>query len=256
MTIVNDSNAIHPMHLHGHHMLVLSRNGVPDRGSPWWSDTLQVDPGVRYVVAFRADNPGVWMDHCHNLGHAAAGLTMHVMYAGVYDAVRRRRAGAQHAGVGSPSAHDFRPFDQLGRGLPGVRSRAMGWISSFGATVVAALALIGTSAASDPPQVTVIGDSVLTAVEWNNTPLSLLEQGLDVQLDIGVCRTLEGSAVRTKAATSRRCWTSSTDSARNSGRPCSSRWVTTIRRTSSRSVSRIRSTRCWPPASSTSSGST
>ena len=83
VTIINDSNAIHPMHLHGHHMLVLSRNGVPDRGSPWWSDTLQVDPGVRYVVAFRADNPGVWMDHCHNLGHAAAGLTMHVMYAGV-----------------------------------------------------------------------------------------------------------------------------------------------------------------------------
>ena len=69
---------------------------------------------------------------------------------------------------------------------------AMVWISSFAATVLAALALIGTSAASDPPHVTVIGDSVLTAVEWNSTPLSLLEQGLDVQLEIGVCRTLEG----------------------------------------------------------------
>jgi FtsP/CotA-like multicopper oxidase with cupredoxin domain len=83
VTIVNDSRAIHPMHLHGHHMLVLSRDGVPNRGSPWWSDTLQVDPGTRYEVAFRADNPGLWMDHCHNLRHAAAGLTMHVMYAGV-----------------------------------------------------------------------------------------------------------------------------------------------------------------------------
>ena len=68
----------------------------------------------------------------------------------------------------------------------------MVWISSFGATVLASLALMGSSAASDPPHVTVIGDSVLTAVEWNNTPLSLLEQGLDVQLEIGVCRTLEG----------------------------------------------------------------
>ena len=37
----------------------------------------------RYVVAFRADNPGIWMDHCHNLPHAAEGLTMHVAYAGV-----------------------------------------------------------------------------------------------------------------------------------------------------------------------------
>jgi hypothetical protein len=67
----------------------------------------------------------------------------------------------------------------------------MAWISSFAATLVAALAIIGTSTAADPPRVTVIGDSVLTAVEWNSTPLSILEQGLDVQLEIGVCRTLE-----------------------------------------------------------------
>jgi FtsP/CotA-like multicopper oxidase with cupredoxin domain len=84
VAIVNDSPSIHPMHLHGHHMLVLSRNGVANRGSPWWSDTLQVDPGTRYEVAFRADNPGLWMDHCHNLGHATAGLSMHLMYAGVW----------------------------------------------------------------------------------------------------------------------------------------------------------------------------
>jgi len=30
----------------------------------------------------RAKNPGVWMLHCHNLKHAADGLSMHVMYAG------------------------------------------------------------------------------------------------------------------------------------------------------------------------------
>jgi FtsP/CotA-like multicopper oxidase with cupredoxin domain len=84
LTIVNDSNAVHPMHLHGHHMLVLSRNGVRDRGSPWWTDTLEVVPGMRYVVAFRADNPGIWMDHCHNLSHASAGLTMHLMYLSAY----------------------------------------------------------------------------------------------------------------------------------------------------------------------------
>ena len=39
--------------------------------------------GERYEVAFRADNPGLWMDHCHNLRHAAEGLTMHVAYEGV-----------------------------------------------------------------------------------------------------------------------------------------------------------------------------
>ena len=55
----------------------------PSRGSPWWSDTLNVEPGEKYEVAFRADNPGIWMDHCHNLSHAAAGLTMHLAYMGV-----------------------------------------------------------------------------------------------------------------------------------------------------------------------------
>jgi FtsP/CotA-like multicopper oxidase with cupredoxin domain len=83
VTITNDTKAIHPMHLHGHHVLVLSRDGEPMSGSPWWVDSLNMQPGERYVVAFRADNPGIWMDHCHNLRHAADGLTMHVAYAGV-----------------------------------------------------------------------------------------------------------------------------------------------------------------------------
>jgi FtsP/CotA-like multicopper oxidase with cupredoxin domain len=83
VTIANDSNGIHPMHLHGHHVLVLSRDGVPSSGSPWWTDTLNVHADESYVVAFRADNPGLWMDHCHNLTHAAQGLTMHVAYGGV-----------------------------------------------------------------------------------------------------------------------------------------------------------------------------
>jgi len=83
VTITNETNVVHPMHLHGHHALVLSRNGTPASGTPWWTDTLNVDAGDSYVVAFRADNPGIWMDHCHNLGHAAAGLTMHLAYAGI-----------------------------------------------------------------------------------------------------------------------------------------------------------------------------
>ncbi|MBX6357218.1 MAG: multicopper oxidase domain-containing protein, partial [Micromonosporaceae bacterium] len=31
-------------------------------------------------VAFRADNPGLWMNHCHNLRHAAAGMALHLEY--------------------------------------------------------------------------------------------------------------------------------------------------------------------------------
>jgi FtsP/CotA-like multicopper oxidase with cupredoxin domain len=50
------------MHLHGHHALVLSRNGKPATGSPWWVDTVNALPDEEYEIAFRADNPGLWMD--------------------------------------------------------------------------------------------------------------------------------------------------------------------------------------------------
>ena len=83
MTIKNSSGQVHPMHLHGHHAVVLSRNGQPATGSPWIVDSLNVENGQSYVVAFVADNPGVWMDHCHNLPHASQGLVTHLMYAGV-----------------------------------------------------------------------------------------------------------------------------------------------------------------------------
>ena len=83
MTIVNRSVANHPMHLHGHHALVVSRDGDAATGSPWWTDTLEVGPGQTYVLLFRADNPGIWMDHCHNLNHARGGFVLHLTYAGV-----------------------------------------------------------------------------------------------------------------------------------------------------------------------------
>ncbi|MEJ8278863.1 multicopper oxidase family protein [Pseudonocardia spirodelae] len=83
MRISNDSGEVHPMHLHGHHAVVLSRDGVPSTGSPWWVDSLDVADGESYEVALLADNPGVWMDHCHNLTHPSEGLVAHLMYAGV-----------------------------------------------------------------------------------------------------------------------------------------------------------------------------
>jgi FtsP/CotA-like multicopper oxidase with cupredoxin domain len=81
--IENQSDEVHPMHLHGHHVLVLSRDGEPATGSTWWVDSLDVQPGEAYEVAFVADNPGIWSDHCHTLPHAVEGLVAHVMYEGV-----------------------------------------------------------------------------------------------------------------------------------------------------------------------------
>lgn len=82
MRIENASGQVHPMHLHGHRAVVLARNGVAATGSPWWVDSLNVEDGEAYDIAFRADNPGLWMDHCHNLEHAADGMVAHLMYEG------------------------------------------------------------------------------------------------------------------------------------------------------------------------------
>ncbi len=97
MTISNGSGEPHPMHLHGHHAVVLSRNGVESTGAQWWIDSLQVDDGDSYDIAFVADNPGIWMDHCHNLPHAAQGLVAHLAYNGVREPfVVGREVGDAH----------------------------------------------------------------------------------------------------------------------------------------------------------------
>ncbi|SDC32869.1 multicopper oxidase family protein [Actinokineospora iranica] len=83
LRVVNRGREDHPIHLHGHRALVLSRNGQPSQGSPWWTDTIEVRPGEAFDLAFRADNPGIWMAHCHNLEHAKLGMMGHFVYEGV-----------------------------------------------------------------------------------------------------------------------------------------------------------------------------
>ncbi|MGW0072374.1 multicopper oxidase family protein [Streptosporangium sandarakinum] len=82
-TVVNRSRDTHPWHLHGHRVLVLSRDGRATGGSPLWLDTFDVRPGEVWEVAFRAANPGMWMNHCHNLAHADQGMVLHLDYEGV-----------------------------------------------------------------------------------------------------------------------------------------------------------------------------
>jgi len=93
MTVVNRDRDTHPWHLHGHRVLVQSRDGVAPSGSPLWLDTFDVRPGEVWQVAFRADNPGLWMNHCHNLSHADQGMALHLAYAGVESAFHGAHGG-------------------------------------------------------------------------------------------------------------------------------------------------------------------
>lgn len=71
--IVNETVWPHPLHLHGHHFRVLSRDGRPEPHRPW-RDTVLVGPQERVEVALVADNPGKWLLHCHILEHQASGM--------------------------------------------------------------------------------------------------------------------------------------------------------------------------------------
>lgn len=79
-TFDNKSDLNHPMHLHGHFFQILFKNGKAVNGAPIMKDTLLVGPNEKYIVAFKANNPGNWVQHCHELHHAAGGMMMEIKY--------------------------------------------------------------------------------------------------------------------------------------------------------------------------------
>jgi FtsP/CotA-like multicopper oxidase with cupredoxin domain len=69
----NHSMAPHPMHLHGHFFEVAGTGRKT--GTRVRKDTIIVPAMMgRAAVEFVADNPGVWIHHCHNLYHLAGGM--------------------------------------------------------------------------------------------------------------------------------------------------------------------------------------
>ena len=95
--INNLDDGSHPFHLHGHNFHVLASH----RSEHGWGsfspnaktgdasiqpiftpahslrkDTVSVPRRGYVIVRFLADNPGIWMFHCHVLFHMASGMTM------------------------------------------------------------------------------------------------------------------------------------------------------------------------------------
>ncbi|KAJ2777260.1 ferroxidase fet3 [Coemansia interrupta] len=74
----------HPFHLHGHNFYIMVR-GTIDRNPknrleagkyPIRRDTITIPPKAYAIIRFRADNPGVWLFHCHMQFHQEQGLAM------------------------------------------------------------------------------------------------------------------------------------------------------------------------------------
>ncbi len=69
----NLSSTEHPFHLHGLHMELLARDGVPPAQ---FADVDTVNLGLYETLRLRttADNLGAWMAHCHILPHGDGGM--------------------------------------------------------------------------------------------------------------------------------------------------------------------------------------
>ena len=76
LVFTNDSMMDHPMHLHGHWMILRNGHGAYDP----LMHTLDVPPGATVVADFDADASGQWYFHCHNAFHMAAGMARVFQY--------------------------------------------------------------------------------------------------------------------------------------------------------------------------------
>ncbi|KHO00390.1 Multicopper oxidase family protein [Metarhizium album ARSEF 1941] len=93
IVINNLDDGAHPIHLHGYSFYVLSSYRAEGRDgwgsynpfesrppvplnlvNPVRKDTVSVPRRGHAVIRVRADNPGVWMMHCHMLVHMATGM--------------------------------------------------------------------------------------------------------------------------------------------------------------------------------------
>ncbi|MFJ8857180.1 multicopper oxidase family protein [Streptomyces sp. NPDC102451] len=72
LVFTNRTSMWHPLHLHGHTFALAGTGQGAGLGAR--KDTAAILPGRTLTVDFDADNPGLWMLHCHNVYHAEAGM--------------------------------------------------------------------------------------------------------------------------------------------------------------------------------------
>ena len=79
----------HPIHLHGHDFVLLTQqsrpfseldltNGTFNYENPPRRDVALLPAGGYIAIAFKTDNPGIWIIHCHIAWHASSGLGLQI----------------------------------------------------------------------------------------------------------------------------------------------------------------------------------
>lgn len=77
----------HPMHLHGHDFAILAQEKtkfdrtvpVLQRNNPARRDSVLLPANGYVALAFKLDNPGVWLLHCHIAWHSSSGFALQIL---------------------------------------------------------------------------------------------------------------------------------------------------------------------------------
>jgi plastocyanin len=97
----------HPIHTHGHSFKIVATDGNPvPELARLTKDTVLIGPSERYDLEILADNPGVWMVHCHIEHHMANGMMTTIWYDGYQPTGPAASSMAAEATVVAEQQHD------------------------------------------------------------------------------------------------------------------------------------------------------
>ncbi|KAL8363839.1 hypothetical protein RB601_009546 [Gaeumannomyces tritici] len=84
--VIENTGFDHPIHLHGHDVHILSRargrhspNTTLQLKNPPRRDVVMLPAHGHLVLAFKTDNPGVWLMHCHIGWHTGQGFALQLV---------------------------------------------------------------------------------------------------------------------------------------------------------------------------------
>jgi uncharacterized cupredoxin-like copper-binding protein len=93
--VINIGDQIHSFH--PHHTLLTSLGALD--GRPWPANVLPLVPGAADTLQLEFTKPGLWLFHCHVVGHADAGMI------GVF--IVQEEGAPAPEGQASPEPHDM-----------------------------------------------------------------------------------------------------------------------------------------------------
>lgn len=87
MVVETEPSVPHPIHLHGHDIVVMAQGSgtysgeVTSLAKPPKRDTGMLPEDGHLVLAFKADNPDVWLMHYHIGWHTEDGISLFSLWS-------------------------------------------------------------------------------------------------------------------------------------------------------------------------------